>query len=51
MDLGSIADFPTGLGTGSAAVNTGSEIVDGAADIFGDILVTIGSFISSIVDS
>ena len=51
MDLGSIGQFPTGLGLGSAAVDTGSGIVDGATDLFGEILGTIGELISSVVDS
>ena len=51
MDLGSIAGIPTGLGLGSSAVETGSVVVDGATDIFGEILGTIGEFIGSIVDS
>ena len=49
--MGSIADFLPGLAAGSNAVSTGSDVVDGAAGIFGEILSTIGGFIAEATGS
>ncbi|MGX1857172.1 hypothetical protein ACWIFB_07005 [Dietzia sp. NPDC055340] len=49
--MGSIAQFLPGLASGSAAVNTGSDVVDGGADIFAQILTTIGGFITQATGS
>ena len=49
--MGSIADFLPGLASGSAAVNTGSDVVDSGAGLFGEVLNTIGGFISQATGS
>lgn len=49
--MGSIETFLPGLGAGSTAVATGSDVVDGATDIFGEILNTIGGFIAQATGS
>ena len=49
--MGSIETFLPGLAAGSNAVNTGSDIVDGGAGIFGEILSTIGGFIADATGS
>ena len=49
--MGSIADFLPGLAAGSAAVSTGSDVVDGGAGIFAEILETIGGFITQATGS
>lgn len=49
--MGSIATFLPGLAEGSLAVDTGSDVVDGAAGIFGEILNTIGGFIAEATGS
>ena len=49
--MGSIQTFLPGLANGSSNVNTGSDVVDGATGIFGDILDTIGDFVKSATGS
>ena len=49
--MGSIETFLPGLAAGSAAVNTGSDVVDSGTDIFGEILETIGGFIAQATGS
>lgn len=49
--MGSIATFLPGLAEGSLAVDTGSDVVDGGAGIFGEILGTIGDFVKSATGS
>ena len=49
--MGSITDFLPGLAAGSTAVNTGSQVVDGGAGLFADVLNFFGDLISSVVDS
>ena len=36
--MGSITDFLPGLAAGSTAVNTGSQVVDGGADLGASVL-------------
>lgn len=49
--MGSITDFLPGLATGSSAVNTGSAVVDGGADLFGDVLNFFGGLVSQVTGS
>ena len=49
--MGSVTQFLPGLAAGSNAVNTGSAVVDGGAELFGSVLTFFGDLISSVVDS
>ena len=49
--MGSIDQFLPGLAAGSNAVDTGSAIVDTGAGIFGEVLQTIGGFVSQITEA
>ena len=49
--MGSVTQFLPGLAAGSVAVDTGSDVVDGGAGLFAEVLGFFGELISSVVDS
>lgn len=49
--MGSIETFLPGLATGSAAVNTGSAVVDGGADLFASVLGFFGDLVAQATGS
>lgn len=49
--MGSIETFLPGLATGSESVNTGSDVVDGAGDIFGEVLRFFGGLVTTVTDT
>ena len=49
--MGSIESFLPGLATGSAAVNTGSQVVDGGADLAAEVLGFFGGLVASVTDA
>lgn len=36
--MGSVSEFIDGIATGSSAVNTDSDVVDGGTDLFAEVL-------------
>ena len=49
--MGSIETFLPGLATGSAAVNTGSDIVDGGGDLAASVLGFFAGIVSTVTDA
>lgn len=49
--MGSIDQFFPGLAAGSSAVDTGSQVVDGGADIFAEVLTFFGGIVSQVTDA
>lgn len=46
--MGSVTEFLPGLAAGSAAVNTGSDVVDGGADIVSEVVGFFGDIVENI---
>lgn len=49
--MGSIQTFIPGLATGSSAVNTGSQVVDGGADLVAQVLNFFGDIVGTVTGS
>lgn len=49
--MGSIQQFLPGLGAGSSAINTGSQVVDGAGDLFAQVLGFLGGLVETATGS
>ena len=49
--MGSIETFLPGLATGSAAVTTGSQVVDGGADLAASVLGFFGDIVKTVTET
>lgn len=49
--MGSIQTFLPGLATGSDAVNTGSQVVDGGAGLAADVLGFFAGLVNTVTDA
>ena len=49
--MGSIETFLPGLATGSSAVSTGSQVVDGGADLAANVLQFFAGLVSTVTDA
>ncbi|MBB0996797.1 hypothetical protein [Dietzia maris] len=49
--MGSIESFLPGLATGSAAVNTGSQVVDGGGDLAASVLGFFGDIVKTVTET